>query len=203
MTVDRTYSTGQGVIDRRTDGGIRAGTILVVVAPPDSQSEELLTMLLGARDGTYASFVAPEEELDRRVDQHTAVACLDPAVVADDPSVLSDLIDQEQFLVVDPFDPIESCGRDQSLDVIDQLKRVAREKDAAVIIHCIAQTEQTDTRRLTLKRADQVWRLQPMVLSREIKNRLVINKSRHGRSLEEPLDIVLTDGVSLDTTRNI
>lgn len=66
-------STGIYGIDRRLGGGIGAGSLLAVVAPPDSQSERLLHVLMGERPSLYVSTLRPrsaiEADLERAVDQ--------------------------------------------------------------------------------------------------------------------------------------
>ncbi|WP_136689843.1 RAD55 family ATPase [Halorhabdus amylolytica] len=62
-------STGITGLDRRLDGGLQPGSLLAVVAPPDSQSERLLHVLMGERPSLYLSTLRPaaaiEDHLDR------------------------------------------------------------------------------------------------------------------------------------------
>lgn len=55
----------------------------------------------------------------------------------------------------------------------------------------------------TLNRADDVRELEVHALSRDVKTRLLVTKSRYGYSLTEPIPLVLTGRVRIDTSRRI
>jgi len=72
------------------------------------------------------------------------------------------------------------------------------------VLHCIAgDAPVPPLRDLSLNRADHVWQLQVMALSRDVKTRLLITKVRNGRALTEPVDLLMTDRVRVDTSRRI
>ncbi len=62
-------STGITGLDRRLDGGLQPGNLLAIVAPPDSESERLLHVLMQERPSLYLSTLRPvaaiEDHLDR------------------------------------------------------------------------------------------------------------------------------------------
>lgn len=122
----------------------------------------------------------------------------------DDPAVLLEDHAPESYLVIEPFDLIEHVGQEATLAVVNELRDLMQSTDSTAILHCMENgVDRSDSRQLTLKRVDQVWRLQVMVFNEDIMNRLVINKARHGRSLSKPVDLILTEGVRIDTSRNI
>jgi hypothetical protein len=60
-----------------------------------------------------------------------------------------------------------------------------------------------DNRRLTEHMADVVFDLQTDTSGSEIVNRLAVPKFRGGVALEETIKLQLTDGVTIDTSRDI
>lgn len=54
-------TSGDAVLDRRLDGGIRPGTLLAIRAPPASQSEALIYTLMQNRPSLYISTIRREE----------------------------------------------------------------------------------------------------------------------------------------------
>lgn len=68
-TGDDTLTTGIYGIDRRLDGGLKAGSLLAIVAPPDSQSERLLHVLMGERPSLYISTLRPRLAIEAHLEQ--------------------------------------------------------------------------------------------------------------------------------------
>lgn len=109
----------------------------------------------------------------------------------------------ECFVIVDRANGLENADREPYLAFLDRLKTLLHETDSVGVLHCTHRTPSPPRRGLTLDRVDQVWQLELLPLSREIKNRLLVTKSRNGRALREPIDILLTGRVQVDTSRRI
>jgi hypothetical protein len=109
----------------------------------------------------------------------------------------------ESFVVFDPIDGLERAGRERYLPFVNGLKRRLRATDRVGVFHGLDTDPVPDLRRLTLPRADHVWRPEQLVLSREIKTRLLVTKARGGRALSEPIPLRIDDRVRVDTSRRI
>lgn len=205
----RRFSSGMRFLDSRIDGGLGAGGLLALTAPPVSQSELLLREFLLANRTLYVTTIRPEEEVrewatataapepDLQVRRHTGPDLLESL------EDVADALSPESFLIIDTATPLETAPRDQYLSFLNELKALLRDTDSVGVLHCIDQTTNPPRRALTLTRADHVWQLQTLVLSREIKNQLLVTKARNGRALSEPIDLLLTDRVRIDTSRKI
>lgn len=68
--MDGELSTGIMALDRRLNGGLYPGDVLVVVAPPAAQSHTLLYQLMSERPTLYVSTLRPEESVQRDFDKH-------------------------------------------------------------------------------------------------------------------------------------
>lgn len=212
MTVpDRRYSTGLRFLDARLDGGLPVGSLLAVTASASTESELLLYHFAASQPMQYLSTTNPAEvELRSAIEDSAVPSPVElefvhrpPEEVLADPESTLSAIPPESFVVVDPIDGLERVGTEQYVSFLNALKRRLRETDSIGIFHGLDTEPIPDARRLTLHRADAVWRLEQLVLSREIKTRLLVTKLRRGRALSEPISLVLSDRVRIDTSRRI
>lgn len=208
---NRRYSTGLRFLDSRLDGGISIGKLLTLTAPAGSQSELLLYHLATSKPMLYVSTTNPAEaELRTAMDATTVPAPLDlefvhvtPQELLADPDHHFARIRPESFVVIDPVDALERAAYDRYLAFVNALKHRLRETESVGIFHALDTEPMPESRRLTLKRTDYVWRLEQIVLSREITTRLLVTKARGGRALSEPIPLSMSDHVRVDTSRRI
>lgn len=206
---DRRFSTGLPFLDRRIDGGLTIGSLLALTAPPHSQSELLLRQLVFTRPTLYVSLTRPAPEVELWASRGASsvsdltVITPDPQTLLDDVSLLENHFISECFVIIDRVNRLEAADREEYLPFLNQFKMLLNETDSVGVVHCSQRTPPPPRRGLTLDRVDQVWQLELLPLSREIKNRLLVTKSRTGRALQEPIDILLTDRVQVDTSRRI
>ncbi|ELZ23862.1 recombinase A [Haloterrigena salina JCM 13891] len=206
---EREYTTGIDVLDRFIGGGLKAGVLAALRAPASSQSERLLAELVAQHRTVFVSITRSEREvrdwIERTVDMHHELTVRTPTVddVLADPDDAIGPIPPESILVVDPMDLLESEPRDRYLAVLDAIKEQLRTADSVGLVHCLEADRSPANRELTLKRADQVWRLETTVRSQEIRTRLLITKARRGRTFDKPIPLVLSDRVRIDHSRNI
>lgn len=208
--VKRRFSTGITFLDRVLDGGIEVESLVALTAPPGSQSELLLDQFVRTRPSLYVSTVRPEAEVREHIARQDAetpdLTVLNPA--PDDllaaPEQVTSQVPPESYVLVDTVDGLESADRGRYLAFLNDLKARLRETDSVGVLHCVAgDSPVPPLRDLSLNRADQVWQLQVLTLSRDIKTRLLIPKVRNGRALTEPIDLLMTDRVRVDTSRRI
>lgn len=209
-TPERRFSTGLTFLDRLLDGGIKAGALVALSAPPGSQSELLIEQFVGSRETLYISTVRPEREIREQVastavtDPDLTVRNPSPEEMLENPGMVTGEIPPESFVVIDTTNGLESVDRREYVQFLNDMKAGLHEADSVGILHCIAgDPPHPPLRDLTLNRADQVWQLQVMTLSRDIKSRLLITKMRNGRAPTEPVDLLMTDRVRVDTSRRI
>lgn len=196
-------------LDDALDGGLPAGKLSALVAPPESQSGLLLDRLALDHEALYVSTNRPGAAV---VDHLRGVAD-DPepvAVEAARPGTL--LADAETYLaeipeggvvVVDPVDGLEAADREAYLDFLDDLWRTATANDAAVLLHCGKTDPAPNLRPTTLNRADLVMELRFRFHPRGVETYLTITKHRGGTARQEPLKLNLTDEAEVDTSRDI
>jgi len=196
-------STGLGVLDRNLRGGVPTGSLVAVVAPPESQSELLLEAVATAGPSLYLANSRTAEEVASSLDHDQLTAReFDPTTVRDGlPALLSDLPEQG-YVVFDAAEPFERLEPSAQQSALAELARSLREKDAVGVIHCLG-THKDAARRRTLRRADQVWTLDLVFGTLSIENRLYVTKSRNDAALTEPVKLRLTDRVTIDTSRDI
>lgn len=205
----RRFSTGLPFLDRMIGGGLPVGGLLAITAPSASQSELFLKRFLRNRRTRFVSTVRPETEVvewaraGAEDPPDLSVASVAPAAPLEDPAGFAEEIPPESFVIVDTVDRLEETSRPRYLPFLDALKEQLRAVDSIGVLHCTSVASPPPRRSLTLARADQVWQLKVAVLSRQIKNRLVVTKARYGRALTEPVDVLLTDRVQIDTSRRI
>lgn len=205
----RQYSTGLPFLDRRLNGGLRAGSLLALAAPPGSQSELLLAQFLATHRTVYVTTARPADEVrswaTTKADSppELSVTKIAPDEILTSPNKVAELIPPESFCIVDTTNGLETAPREQYLAVLNKLKQRLRETDSVGLLHCVSHESPPPRRTLTLNRADNVWELEVQALSRDLKTRLLVTKSRYGHSLTEPIPLLLTDRVRIDTSRRI
>lgn len=202
-------STGIEVLDRELGGGIPPGRMIALLAPPDSQSELIVEELVAGRDTLYISTVRPgwevREELQGSLPdgRQIAVEYTTPEALLEQPLEYLDRLDERTNLVVDCVNGCEMVDRGRYLQFLNAAKRRLYETGSIGLVYGTEEAETPPCRGLTLNRADLVWRLRTRIDSMSIENRLVVTKFRGGRALTEPIKLVLTDEVEVDTSRDI
>ena len=206
----RQFATGLDFLDMRIGGGIPVDTVITLLAPPASQSQLLLRALTSEQPLVYLSTgVRDTEALEAwlagvRSEPDGVTAVHTPAEL-----LMEDLRDHlegvppESFLVVDEINPLETGARSEYRAFLNDLHSWAREEDSVVFLHCLDTPETTPLRSLTLNRVDQVWWLHLQLLSSDITTKLYITKARTSRALTEPIALIMTDDVRINTSRSI
>lgn len=198
------------ILDRRLDGGIPVGTLVALVAPPESQSELFLQVMGRHRPVTFVSTTCTRNsEAVRRYGAPEADGAGVTHVHAPAENLLSSEtspltgVEPGSFVIVDPGNDLERQSRDEYMAFLEQLAETLVETDSVGVVHLLEEDSDPEHRWLSLKMADHVWRLELTPTSQDIRNRLLVTKSRGYRALTEPIPLVLTDGVRIDTSRSI
>lgn len=201
--------TGIDVLDQRLDGGIPAGSIVALCAPPASGAELLLYEFTVPRETLYLTLDRTELAVSESL-RRTSVETGDPTVqyVAEGRRIdhaielLRDLTERST-LVVDPHTVIENDDHSRFVEFMTQLRLHVSDTGSLAVLHCLDGQEIPALRDTTEHMADVVFRLATNTAGATIENRLAVPKFRGGRALTETLKLRLTDRVEVDTSRDI
>lgn len=201
--------TGISVLDRELGGGIPAGSIVLLVAPPASQAELFLYELTTTRGTLYLTTVrseaAVQDALDRtpgRVGKPTIRDIGGDTPLDNANSLVRDL-PQGANLILDVMDPLERREPRRYRGFLNELQTHLMNTEGLAVLHAMNGTAVPDNRDLTKNMADVVFDLRTSVSGTEVENRLAVPKFRGGSALEETIKLNLTEEVSIDTSRDI
>lgn len=193
------FPTGLDGLDEHLGGGIPPGNIVVLTAPPDSQSELMLYQFAAATDTRYLSTFRPADEIEEVVASQFPEADIPVERVLDetlleDPGGQFDGLDGHG-VVIDTATELERAGREQYRRSLDVLKRRLRATDSVALLHCLDVEPSPMRRGLTLGRADIVWRLRFAGLPDRVDPRLLVTKFRGGTTPRTALPLRFGDRV--------
>jgi len=200
--------TGISVLDRQLDGGIPPGSILLLSADPASQSESLLYEIAGARGTLYVTTVRSEEAVRDAVDRYRGgVGRLTIRDAGDYPPIdnatrLVRELPESSNLLVDVVDPLEEADSTRYRAFLNELQTHMVNTGSIAVLHAM-HGDSPSNRALTKHMADVVFDLRTDTSGSQIVNRLAVPKFRGGSALEETIKLQLTDGVTIDTSRDI
>ena len=203
-----TLPTGISVLDRQFGGGLPSGSVVVLEADPDSQSELILNRFARIRRCRYVTTVrsvgSVEAALRGDGNEDTAVEAADVDGDVREVASLTDALPDGGTLIVDSVEPLERAASPSAYaEFLDGVRSRAADADGVALLHALRGGEDPQARRITEQVADVVFDLRTSVTGTEIANRLVVAKFRGGAALEEPLKLKLTDEVAVDTSRDI
>lgn len=194
-------STGLPALDGRLDGGLPAGSLVALTAPPDSQSERVLYACAGASPARYCSTFRPADEIRAVVGESAGdvpVERVRDDELLDDPGGTVEEVPEGGVLVLDTATELERAGRDRYRRALDVLKRRCRAADAVALLHCLDVEPAPMRRGLTLGRADVVVRLRHVGYPARADTRLFVTKNRRGPVIGEGLRLSFDGGVSVE-----
>jgi len=205
----RRLPTGIDVLDRKLSGGIPAGSVVALVAPPASQSELFLYELTSARRTLYLSTHRTEQAV-RDGFERAALFTGDPLiqhVPGDAPlehaNRLIQGISGEANLIIDPVDVLEREDENRYRNFLNGLQNHMHNTGSIALLHCLDGRSVPDHRDATEHMADVVFELHTTIKGDSIENRLAVTKFRGGTALPETIKLELAERVSIDTSRDI
>lgn len=216
VTVEGRLSTGSESLDRLLGGGIPNGRMVVLIAPPETQGELLLKQFAGVRSTLYLSTFRPKWEIQEELADYVQnrmtaestpidlqVEYVTPDELLESPQPYLDRLPSKANLIIDSIDEFEVEDRARYVDFLNQVKERLWETGSLGLFYGMEGNRVDPARSLTLKRSDIVWELRRRIRSNDIEHHLVISKFRGGKALTEPVKLVLTDEVRIDTSRDI
>ncbi|GAB3317889.1 transcriptional regulator [Haloplanus rallus] len=204
----RRLPTGISVLDRQLDGGIPPGSILLLSADPASQSESLLYEIAAARGTLYVTTIRSEQAVRDAIDRYGgSVDRLSVRDAGDYPPIdnatrLVKDVPENANLLIDVVDPLEDAEPTRYRRFLNELQTHMVNTGSIAVLHAM-HGESSPNRALTEHMADVVFDLRTDTSGSQIVNRLAVPKFRGGSALEETIKLKLTDGVTIDTSRDI
>jgi len=215
-TAEGRLSTGIPALDRLLGGGIPNGRMVALIAPPETQGELLLKQLVGVRSTLYLSTFRPKWEIKEELADYVQnrmtadadpidlqVDYVTPEELLESPATYLDTLPSRANLIIDSIDEFEVEDRSRYVDFLNLVKETLWETGSLGLFYGMEGNRDSPARSLTLKRSDLVWQLRRNVRSNDIEHYLVISKFRGGEALTEPVKLILTDEVRIDTSRDI
>ncbi|GAA0674989.1 RAD55 family ATPase [Natronoarchaeum mannanilyticum] len=218
--MSRQFRTGIDLLDRQLGGGIPAGSVVALTAPPASQSELLLYELVGRRRTLYLSAERTADDVRSVLDEQASDAA-DRASDADGPAAEwhvretrgDDQIDRATRLlrsiadgalvIVDPVDALERSDRRRYRRFLAELRDEMESTGGVAVLHCLDGRESPPLRDVTEYMADVVLDLSTEVQQETVRTRLRVPKFRNGAAPTDVIRLRLTDEVAVDHSREI
>lgn len=201
--------TGISVLDRQLDGGIPAGSIVTLTADPASQSELFLYELTAARGTLYLTTVRSDQAVRDAFDRSTTrignptVRDIGGDAALDRANRLIRELPESANLIIDVVDPLERATQTRYREFLNELQTHMVNTGSIAMLHALKGEAVPDNRNMSEHMSDLVFDLRTEITNSEIINRMAIPKFRGGRALEEPIKLRLTEGVTIDTSRDI
>lgn len=205
----RRLRTGIDVLDRKLSGGIPAGSVVALVAPPASQAELLLYELTVPRQTLYLTAERSTEAVRDAFDRTNAptgspeVRRLDGEAPVDAANRLVEALPEESTLIVDPVDTLESQELPRYRRFLNALQTAMINTGGIAVLHCLDGLTPPPGRDNTVYMADVVFSLDTRISGESVENRLAVPKFRGGRALDETIKLELAERVQIDTSRDI
>lgn len=201
--------TGITVLDRQLDGGIPAGSIVLLSADPASQSELFLYELTTTRGTLYLTSIRSDQAVRDAIDRVPGRVG-DPTVrdvggdaPLDGANRLIHNLPEGANLIVDALDPLERQDTSRYRAFLNELQTHMINTQGLAVLHALKGDNLPDNRDMSKHMADVVFDLRTSVDGSEIENQMAVPKFRVGRALEETIKLKLTEDVSIDTSRDI
>ncbi len=205
----RVLPTGIDVLDRKLSGGIPAGSVVAITAPPASQSELLLYELTASRVTLYLSTQRSAEAVQDAIDRTPArtgnatVRRIDADAPLDHVNRLIRALPEGSNLIVDPVDVLEREGVSRYQHFMNTLQTAMVNTGSLAFLHGLDGRAVPDNRDVTAYMADAVFELETRVSGEAIENRLAVPKFRGSSALDETIKLSLEERVEIDTSRDI
>lgn len=205
----RRLPTGISVLDGKLGGGIPAGSVVAIEAPPASQAELLLYELTAARHTLYLTAdrtqQAVQDGFDRTTTRTGAVTIRD--IPSDTPldhaQRLFQSLPEGYNLIIDPVDVLERRDRSRYQNFLNELQNHMQNTGNVAVLHCLDGRDVPPLRDATEHMVDIIFDLQVTFKGDSVENRLAVPKFRGGSALAETVKLELTEKVAIDTSRDI
>ncbi|WP_254841247.1 RAD55 family ATPase [Natronomonas marina] len=201
--------TGIEVLDRKLDGGIPPGSVVVLAANPASQAELFLYELTATRGTLYLSLDRSGDFVSNSIDD-AETKTGDPTVrdvtgeaPLDNAAKLVSALPEDSNLIIDPVDVLERQEPTRYRNFLNELQNHIYNTGGLALLHCLDGHSVPELRDTTEHMADIVFQLDTSVKGDRIENHLAVPKFRGGQALSDIIKLELSDEVDIDTSRDI
>lgn len=205
-------STGIDVLDQQLDGGIPPGSIVLLTAPPASQSELLLCEFTTPRITLYLTTTRTKQAvLDgfTRIKQHGTqfkdpiVRDLGAKAPVDTANKSIQTVQDESTIIIDSVNELERQGRSQYMNLLNNIQRQVQNTQSIAVLHALRCDSSSNVRVLSQQMADVVLELRTTVNGSDLVTTLAVPKFRGGDALTETIKLKFSSRVEIDTSRDI
>lgn len=191
---DVALTTGMKSLDNQLEGnGLFAGTIVTIVAPPNSSGEHLLYNMVGGRDTHYLSTVRDVETIKETL--RLVSPQLDKANVEyiDDylptekaqQNLLDADLPEHGSIVVDPVNFFERDEPSAYRDFLKTFRKRVKETGSIGLLHANVEPNSPDLRWLTLQMSDAIFVIKHRENHEKVEDHLLIPKLYGRQHLDE------------------
>jgi KaiC/GvpD/RAD55 family RecA-like ATPase len=202
--------TGIDVLDRKLDGGIPAGSIVVLNAAPASQAELFLYELTATRGSLYLSLNRSEQAIRDSLSNsptntgEPTVRHVSGEAPLDNASKLVSALPETSNLIIDPLNVLEEQEPPSRFrSFMNDLQNHIFNTGSLAVLHCLDGRAVPPLRDTTEHFADVIFNMDTRVQGDEVENQLSIPKFRGGRAPTNVIKLNLVEEVSIDTSRDI
>ena len=197
-------------LDRQLQGGLPAGSVTAIEAPPGSQGHLLLHELTAVRGTIWISYARLTEAIRASLEDtpSTSGDCTirrvsDETPLEDTRKLLTAVPDRSN-IILDPVDVLES-----SVDALayrtflNDLQQHVLERESLAILFCPRGDSRPALRDATKYVADVVFELEVHSRGDTVENFLRVPKLRRGECPTDIIKLELSSDVSIDISRDI
>jgi len=202
--------TGIDVLDRKLDGGIPAGSIVVLNANPASQAELFLYELTATRGTLYLSLDRSEQAIRDSLSNsptntgEPTVRHVSGEAPLDNASKLVSALPETSNLIIDPLNVLEEQEPPSRFrSFMNDLQNHIFNTGSLAVLHCLDGRSVPPLRDTTEHFADVIFNMDTTIQGDEVENQLAIPKFRGGRAPTNVIKLNLVEEVSIDTSRDI
>jgi len=202
--------TGIDVLDRKLDGGIPAGSIVVLNASPASQAELFLYELTATRGSLYLSLDRSQQAIQDSLENsptntgEPTVRHVSGEAPLDNASKLVSALPEASNLIIDPLNVLEEQEPPSRFrSFMNDLQNHIFNTGSLAVLHCLDGRAVPPLRDTTEHFADVIFQMDTRVNGDEVENELAIPKFRGGRAPANVIKLNLVEDVSIDTSRDI
>ncbi|MFC7019036.1 MULTISPECIES: RAD55 family ATPase [Haloarcula] len=201
-------STGIDVLDRKLEGGLPAGSLVLLSADPASQSEQMLYELTVPRSMLYLTTARSPSAVMAAVEnaggnlESTNVHALGERPLNEAFTLISNC-PPNSTIIIDTIDMLETRQTQEYLHFLNDVRSELLAKDSYAVLHGLDGRQVQAQRDITEYLSDVIFELSTEIRGENIENRLIVPKFRGGVPFDETVKLELTKEVAIDTSRDI
>lgn len=204
------FHTGIQSLDRELPRGIPPGSLLMVKAKPDTQSELLLQSFVNDSTAIYITTLRSKDAVEEQIENADFLTKRPQVYGVDQGSPLDDLkehltsLPEDCYIIIDSIDILEEEDSIRYQNFLTNLQEHMLKTGSVAILHGYKYDgEEPRNRTITEGISDIIFNLMFEENSGEIETKLIVSKFRGGKALDEVVKIKLTDTVDVDTSHEI